>query len=461
MKTKRTSAVLTLVVALFIGAFLAFAHILLGSDFLQLGALKFATYFAALIQFDPLVWAIVNISVLAVALVLALIWIIRLLVYRRNVFNLLSPIVFLVAVFIGIFVVDSSDTIESFFGNANTIVVTGYLLVTAAIIVALAIHLVIVGLITSGPRKKEQLIDEEVLAVDEEVDSTLSFDEEEDEEEELVEVEEVVVYEEEEEEFDGEVEEDEEEVEFDGEVEDEEIEEVVEEPIEEEVVEEAAAEVVERVIHQEIVQTIVQEPDYESEKLEEIIRKIIREELKDVEVRPEPVKEEPKVAPKPVAKPAPKPVAKPAPKPVAKPKVATPPAPRPQTVERIPFAVRLESMETDIQEKYEELRDYLLSYDIKSRVSNSGDSFRLSRKLYAKITTSGNTGLKIYLPVDITDYADTKLPLKNASHIKAYADVPTFLYIKSDLSVRRAKQLIDDVMLADGIVRKFQREDLE
>lgn len=444
MKTKRTSAVLTLVVALFIGAFIAFAHILLGSDVFSLGALAFAAYFANLIKFSPLVWAIVNISVLSVALILALIWIIRLLVYRRNVFNLLSPIVFLVAVFVGIFVVDNSSNIESFFGSTDTVIVTGYLLVTAAVVVALAIHLVIVGLITSGPRKKEQLIAEEVLAVEEEVDSTLSFDEEEDDDEkveELEEIEEVVVYEEEEEEFDGDVEEDEEEVEFDGEVEEE-----VEEPVEE---------VVERVVHQEIVQTIVQEPDYESKELEAIIRRIIREELKNVEVRPEPKKEEPK--------PEPKPVVKPAPKPVVKPKVVTPPPAEPssEAVERIPFAERLAAMDADIQEKYEELRDYLLSFDIKSRVSNSGDSFRLSRKLYAKITTSGNTGLKIYLPVDITDYADTKLPLKNASHIKAYAEVPTFLYIKSDLSVRRAKQLIDDVMLTDGIVRKFQREELE
>lgn len=445
MKSKRSSAVLTLVIALFIGAYAAFGHIIsvLNSKGVQIVGEFFNNVInLVLAPFASIGWYVV-VGVLAVALVLTLIWVIRLIVYRRNVANYLSPLIFLVAVFVAVVTAINGELIETeLFGNLSTLVVSAYFLVSAAIIAALSIHLVIVGLARSGAVKQESLLveeDDEVYEDDE--DSVLAFDEEEEDEvEEVVEEEPVVEYEEVEEYEDED---------------DEEIEEV------EEVVEEQP---VESVVVHEIVQTIVQEPDYESAKLEAIIRRIIREELKD---KPAPA---PAPAPKPVAKPAPapapKPVAKPAPAPKAAPKPVVKPQPvvveKPEeSVARIPFVDRLSTMEPDIIEKYDELRDYLLSYDIKSRLSNSGDSFRLSRKLYAKITTSGSSGLKIYLPIDITDYADTKLPLKNASHIKAYEEVPTFLYIKSDLSVRRAKQLIDDIMLTDGIVRKFQREDLD
>ncbi len=444
MKSKRSSAVLTLVIALFIGAYFAFGHII--SVLNANGMLIVADFFnnaigLVLAPFASIGWYVV-VGVLALALILALIWVIRLIVYRRNVANYLSPLIFLIAVLVATVTAINGELIETqLFAKAETIVVTGYFLVTAAVIAALAIHLVVIGLARSGAVKQESLLvseDDEVY--DDEEDSVLTFDEEDDDEDEVV----------------DEVEEVEEVVEEEPVVEYEEVDEVDEV---EEVVEE---EPVESVVVHEIVQTIVQEPDYDSDKLEEIVRRIVREELKD---RPAPA---PAPAPKPAAKPAPAPAPKPVAKPAPAPKVAPKPVEKPkpvvkptESVARIPFVDRLATMEPDIIEKYEELHDYLLSYDVKSRLSNSGDSFRLSRKLYAKITTSGSSGLKIYLPIDITDYADTKLPLKNASHIKAYEEVPTFLYIKSDLSVRRAKQLIDDIMLTDGIVRKFQREDLD
>lgn len=121
--------------------------------------------------------------------------------------------------------------------------------------------------------------------------------------------------------------------------------------------------------------------------------------------------------------------------------------------ERIPFAERILSFDKDLLEKYEDLKNYILQYDVKSRLSSSGDSFRAKRVMYFKITNSGNSGFKVYYKLDIDSYANTTYPLKDARGIKMYEEVPTFMYLKSDLSLKRAKELVDDVMAANGFTR--------
>lgn len=77
------------------------------------------------------------------------------------------------------------------------------------------------------------------------------------------------------------------------------------------------------------------------------------------------------------------------------------------------------------------------------------------------MTNSGNSGLKLYLPLNLEDYKDSKIPLKSAEGIKQYEDVPVFLYVRSDLSVKRAQELIDDVMLKHGIARKHDMKEVD
>ena len=51
---------------------------------------------------------------------------------------------------------------------------------------------------------------------------------------------------------------------------------------------------------------------------------------------------------------------------------------------RIPFAERLVDAEKEMQDNYNELKNEILAYGVKSRISNSGDTFRLHRKTYIK-----------------------------------------------------------------------------
>lgn len=122
--------------------------------------------------------------------------------------------------------------------------------------------------------------------------------------------------------------------------------------------------------------------------------------------------------------------------------------------ERLTFEERIQYFEKDVLDKYHELKDYILSYGVKSRISSSGDSFRAKRVMYFKITNSGNSGFKVYFKLDLLSYANTTYPLKDAKGIKMYEEVPTFMYLKSDLSLKRAKELVDDVMFANGFERK-------
>jgi len=117
---------------------------------------------------------------------------------------------------------------------------------------------------------------------------------------------------------------------------------------------------------------------------------------------------------------------------------------------RIPFQVRMKTAEKDLLTNYNTLKNYALSYAVKSRISNSGDTFRLHRETFLKITIAGK-GLKLYYALNPKDYDNTTVPVQNVSHKAIYAEIPCVLKVKSPLSVKRAMQLIDDVMKSKGL----------
>ncbi len=117
---------------------------------------------------------------------------------------------------------------------------------------------------------------------------------------------------------------------------------------------------------------------------------------------------------------------------------------------RVPFNERMLTADKETINNYNELKAECLSYGLKSRLSNSGDTFRLHTKTYVKIVVAGK-GLKLYLALDPKDYADNPIPLHNAGHKNIYKDIPGVFKVKSALSLRRAKQLIADACEKDGL----------
>lgn len=163
-----------------------------------------------------------------------------------------------------------------------------------------------------------------------------------------------------------------------------------------------------------------------------------------------------------------------APKPVEEPKEEKKPEPKPEKHERKPveekkpepvapsaeekvfgngrrrakFETRLRNSEYDLRHKYYDLRDYIKWYGVNNRISIPGDTFSLHRERYAFITINGKH-IKIYLALDPAKYQGSTIPVE-AVDSKKYEDLPCMLKVRSDLSYRRAKQLIDDVMAAKG-----------
>lgn len=185
----------------------------------------------------------------------------------------------------------------------------------------------------------------------------------------------------------------------------------------------------------------------------EQVRTVVSQELdKRHYVAEEPKKEEPKPEPKPepapapvvvqvVTAPAPAPTPAPAPAPVVEEK---------KKVIRIPFPQRLDQADKDVKANYNEIKAEALSFGLKSRLSNSGDTFRLHTKTYLKITVAGK-GLKIYYALDPKAYEDSPIPLKDASSKNIYKEIPGCFKVKSELSVKRAKQLIADACEKDNL----------
>lgn len=124
--------------------------------------------------------------------------------------------------------------------------------------------------------------------------------------------------------------------------------------------------------------------------------------------------------------------------------------PEEKIYERISFIDRMINAEKDMKANYNELKNEIMAYKVHSRVSNSGDTFRLHRKTFMKLTIAGKS-LKLYFALNPKDYENTTMPVQDASAKGIYKEIPLVFKVKSDLSMKRAKQLITTVMEKDGL----------
>lgn len=127
--------------------------------------------------------------------------------------------------------------------------------------------------------------------------------------------------------------------------------------------------------------------------------------------------------------------------------------PKKGSAPRIPFAVKMVRAEKDLQEKYIELKNYILAYGASTRVSLGGDSFRIHRKTLVKITIVGKM-LKVYYALDPQQFKDSTMPIVDVTNKVAYQDVPSCLKVKSSLSMKRAKELVDMVFKTEGVTEQ-------
>ena len=126
---------------------------------------------------------------------------------------------------------------------------------------------------------------------------------------------------------------------------------------------------------------------------------------------------------------------------------------------RASFETRLKNSEFDLRHKYYDLRDYIKWYGLRNRISIPGDTFSYKRQRYVFVTIVGKH-IRVYLNLDPNDYADSTIPVEPAL-AKKYEDLPCLLRVKSDLSYRRAKKLVDDLMQKIGMDKPDEDEPKE
>jgi hypothetical protein len=120
---------------------------------------------------------------------------------------------------------------------------------------------------------------------------------------------------------------------------------------------------------------------------------------------------------------------------------------------RIPFYQRMATAHASLTSQYDELKNYILAFKVKSRLSNTGDTFRLHKEEFIKITLAGKS-LKLYFALNPKSYDDTSIPVDDVGDKKMYRDMPLMFKVKSNLSLKRAKILIDDLMKSKDLAQK-------
>ena len=110
------------------------------------------------------------------------------------------------------------------------------------------------------------------------------------------------------------------------------------------------------------------------------------------------------------------------------------------------FEAKLIQSSPQLHSVYSIIKNELLSYNkVNSRISWGYDSFNRGRNQVAKLVIRGKS-LYLYLALDPNYYVDTKYNFTDESDVKKYQKVPFKMKVKSNLSIKYAKELIADCM---------------
>lgn len=117
------------------------------------------------------------------------------------------------------------------------------------------------------------------------------------------------------------------------------------------------------------------------------------------------------------------------------------------------FAEKMLSLPKEVKAYYTAIDNELRSYKkISARISAPCVSFRVGRKLVAKIVVRGRT-LTFYLALDVNEFKNTVFFQKDSSVMKAYEDVPFTVKVKSDRGLNNALKLVTALAEKEGLVK--------
>lgn len=128
---------------------------------------------------------------------------------------------------------------------------------------------------------------------------------------------------------------------------------------------------------------------------------------------------------------------------------------------RVPFAEKLLSLNENVQGYYDAIVNEFASFrKINRRISVPCTSFRFGRELVAKVAVRGRT-MKLHLALDFKDFDENVYFQKDMSDVKAYAEVPFTVKVKSDRGAKNAIKLINALAEKRGIEKKARYEKID
>lgn len=124
------------------------------------------------------------------------------------------------------------------------------------------------------------------------------------------------------------------------------------------------------------------------------------------------------------------------------------------------FDMKLRIADDDIKGFYSDIKNELLSYGIKNRMSRHKENFNKGRNQIARMAINGKT-LVVYLAIDPSSVDERYYHQIDVSAKKGVAEMPSMIKVRSKVAARKVKELI--AIICENLVIKkkkgFEAED--
>lgn len=115
------------------------------------------------------------------------------------------------------------------------------------------------------------------------------------------------------------------------------------------------------------------------------------------------------------------------------------------------FVDKMKQASPEIKQLFNIVKNEIMRYEgITNKMTNSYDTFYYKRKQIAKIAITSSR-IKVFLAADPTKYPERQFPHKDVSSKKTHARTPYYTKVKSQLSVKRFKYVLADVMIENEL----------
>ena len=122
------------------------------------------------------------------------------------------------------------------------------------------------------------------------------------------------------------------------------------------------------------------------------------------------------------------------------------------------FTTKLMRADSATKARYSAVKNELLRYGMKPRISTAYESWYIGRTTYAKFAIRGKT-LTLFMALDPAEFEGTKYNFRNVGDVNKYETVPMRVNLKSDRAVRWVKELLATLAEKKGWARSDRTEE--